>query len=255
MLSVMRKAIDDYQMIEDGDRIAVGVSGGKDSLCALSVLAEMRRFYPRRYELRAIMLDMGLDREADFSAIEAYCAAIDVPLTIVRTEIGPVIFDVRKESNPCALCAKMRRGALHDAALREGCKKVVLGHHFDDVVETFVLSLFFEGRLSCFSPVTWLDRTGITLLRPMIYIPEREIKSFVRRMALPVYHNPCPANGNTKRQYVKELLATLSADNRDLREKIFGALCRSGIAGWKEPVVGRRTRAVFHRENDEKAEP
>ena len=243
MQSVMRRAIEDYGMIEEGDRIAVGLSGGKDSVAMLAVLWELSKYYPKRCQVEAISLDLGL-AGFDFSAVSDFCAQRGIPLTVIKTDIAPIIFDIRKESNPCSLCAKLRRGALHTAAKEHGCNKVALGHHFDDVVETFFLSLFFEGRISCFSPVTYLDKMDLTLIRPMIYVPEKEIRGFVRREGLPVAHNPCPADGNTKREYIKKLIADLDYEHRHLKEHVFGALQRSGIAGWKESQVGRRTPLV-----------
>ena len=231
LLSYTRRAVDHYHMIEEGDRIAVGVSGGKDSLALLVALANLRRFYPKHYEVVAITLEMGYE-EMDFSAVQALCDSLGVEYIRVPTQIKQIVFDIRREENPCSLCAKLRRGALHDAALAAGCKKVALGHHFDDVVETYMLSLMYEGRISCFKPVTWLDRRGITLIRPLLYTPEHYIRSFARRENLPIVHNPCPADGNTKRQEVKELLRTLEKENRGLRERIFGAIQRYPLDGW-----------------------
>lgn len=232
IMSYVRRAIEDYDMIQDGDRIAVGVSGGKDSLTLLRALKGLQLFYPKQFELEAITLTMGFD-DFDVSGVREMCKDIGVHYTVVPTNIAEVIFDIRKESNPCSLCAKMRRGALHDAALELGCKKVALGHHFDDVIETFFMSLFFEGRINCFSPVTYLDRKDITLIRPMIYLPEKVIKGFVNKVPLPVVESPCPANGHTKRQYMKDLLRDLNRENKGLKERIFGAIQRSEIQGWK----------------------
>lgn len=243
LLSYVRRCVEDYDMIRAGDRITVGVSGGKDSLCLLLALAELRRFYPNPFELEAITLDMGFDG-SDFSGIQSWCDTLDVPYTVVKTDIAPVVFETRKESNPCSLCAKMRRGALHDAALKKGCKKVALGHHFDDAVETFFLSLFYEGRINCFSPVTFLDRKEITLIRPMLYLSEREIIRLKERFHFPVVHNPCPADGNTKRQYIKNELQRLEHENPGLRERLFGAVQRSEIKGW-QPVRTEKRRKKY----------
>lgn len=231
MLSYVRRAIDHYHMIEEGDRIAVGVSGGKDSLALLVALANLRRFYPKKYEIVAITLEMGYE-EMDFSPVQALCDKLAVEYIRIPTQIKQIIFDIRKEESPCSLCAKLRRGALHDAALEAGCKKVALGHHFDDVVETYMLSLFYEGRISCFKPVTYLDRRDITLIRPLLYTPEHMVRSFARKQDLPIVHNPCPADGNTKRQEVKDLLRTLEQDHRGLRDRIFGAIQRYPLEGW-----------------------
>ena len=232
MLSYVRRAVDHYHMIEEGDRIAVGVSGGKDSLTLLTALAELRRFYPKRYEVAAITLEMGYE-EMDFEPVAELCRRLDVEYLRVPTQIKQIVFDIRKEENPCSLCAKLRRGALHDAALAAGCAKVALGHHFDDVVETYMLSLFYEGRISCFKPVTYLDRRGVTLIRPLLYVPEYYVRSFARRHSLPVVHNPCPADGNTKREEVKTLLRDLEKQFPGVREHIFGAMQRLPLDGWE----------------------
>lgn len=231
MLSFVRRAVDHYHMIEDGDRIAVGVSGGKDSLTLLAALAELRRFYPKKFEIVAITLEMGYE-EMDFSPVAALCERLGVKYVRVPTQIKQIVFDIRKEENPCSLCAKLRRGALHEAALAAGCKKVALGHHFDDVVETYMLSLFYEGRISCFKPVTFLDRKGVTLIRPLLYVPEYYVRSFARRHELPIVHNPCPADGSTKREEVKTLLKDLEKQFPGLRDRVFGAIQRYPLEGW-----------------------
>ncbi len=233
ILSFTRRAVDDYSMIEDGDKIGVGVSAGKDSLTLLIALAELRRFYPKHFELVAITVDMGFEG-MDFSPIAELCRAIDVPFVVVPTQISRIVFDVRKEKNPCGLCAKMRRGALHDECKRQGCNKLALGHHFDDVVETFMLNLFYEGRLGSFSPVTYLSRKDLTMIRPMIYAQEKDVSYFVNRHPLPVVESPCPADKNTERESMKQLLLSLERNNKGLRHRIFGALQRSGIDGYKE---------------------
>lgn len=231
LLSYTRRAVDHYHMIEAGDRIAVGVSGGKDSLTLLAALAGLRRFYPKPYEVVAITLEMGYT-DMDFAPVQALCDTLEVPYIRIPTQIKQIVFDIRKEENPCSLCAKLRRGALHEAAIQAGCRKVALGHHFDDVVETYLLSLMYEGRISCFKPVTYLDRVGVTLIRPLLYTPEYFIRSFAQRQSLPIVHNPCPADGNTKRQEVKDLLRELEKQNRGVRERIFGAIQRYPLDGW-----------------------
>ena len=236
VLSHTRRAIDDYEMIKAGDKIAVGVSAGKDSLTLLCAMAELRRFYPVPFELCAITVDMGFDG-ADFSSIRNLCQKLDVEYHIIPTQISKVIFDVRKEKNPCSLCAKMRRGALYNSAKELGCTSVALGHHFDDVVETFMLNLFFEGRLGCFQPVTYLSNTDIYLIRPMIYMPEKDVRYFASKADLPVVKSPCPADGNTEREEMKQLLAKLEKDNKGLRYRIFGAIQRGEIDGFK--VAGK----------------
>lgn len=232
ILSFVRRAVDDYHMIEDGDRIAVGVSAGKDSLTLLAALSELRRFYPHPFELEAITIDMGFPN-TDFSPVRRFCESLDVPYHVFPSEIYQIIFEVRKESNPCSLCAKMRRGALHSAAKSLGCNRVALGHHFDDAVETFMLNLFFEGRIGCFSPVTYLSRADLHLIRPMIYMPEKDIRYFASHADLPVVKSSCPADGNTEREEMKQLLARLERDNKGLRYRIFGAMQRAGIDGFR----------------------
>lgn len=231
MLSYVRRAADHYHMIEEGDRIAVGVSGGKDSLTLLTALAQLRRFYPKKFEVVAITLEMGYE-DMDFSPVIELCRRLEVEYIRVPTQIKQIVFDIRKEENPCSLCATLRRGALHEAALAAGCHKVALGHHFDDAVETYMLSLFYEGRISCFKPVTYLDRKGVTLIRPLLYVPEYMVRSFARRYNMPVVFNPCPADGKTKREDVKTLLKTLEQQFPGVRDRVFGAMQRYPLDGW-----------------------
>ncbi|MBE5056473.1 tRNA 2-thiocytidine biosynthesis protein TtcA [Pseudoflavonifractor sp. DSM 107456] len=237
ILSYVRRCVEDYDMIQPGDKVAVGVSGGKDSLVLLAALARLREFYPKPFTVEAITLDMGTGM--DFAPVAEYCKRIDVPYTCIPTEIAHVIFDVRKEKNPCSMCAKMRRGALHTALLERDIHKIALGHHFDDAVETFFLSLFYEGRLSCFQPVTWLDRTGISQIRPLLYCGEGHIRHVAQREGLPVVHNPCPANGFTKRQEVKDLVKELGERYPNLKSRVFGAMQRLPLPEWG-PVEHRR---------------
>ncbi len=232
LLSYVRRAVDDYHMIDEGDKIAIGISGGKDSLCLLLALKNLQRFYPKHFELEAITVSLGLPG-AVYDDIQALCDSIGVPYTVISTDIGQIIFHERKEKNPCSLCAKMRKGALNDMAEQLGCNKVALGHNKDDVVETFLMSLFYEGRLNCFAPVSFLDRKQIYSIRPLMYVPEYEVKSFIRQNGISIVKNPCLADGNTKRQETKELLADLSTKYDHLQEKIFGAIQRSDLKGWK----------------------
>jgi tRNA(Ile)-lysidine synthase TilS/MesJ len=232
LLSYVRRAVDDYQMIEDGDRICVGISGGKDSLALLAGLAGLRHFYPKSFELVALTVDMGFDG-VDFSAIEALCRELNVPYHVKKTEIAQIIFDIRKEKNPCSLCAKMRRGVLHSTAKELGCNKIAFGHHFDDVVETFMLNLFHEGRIGCFQPVTYLSRADITLIRPLVYMPEKDVRYFANREKLPVVKSPCPADGHTEREEMKKLLDGLERQHKGLRHRIFGAIARGEVDGFK----------------------
>lgn len=231
LMGLVRRCVDDYAMIEEGDRIAVGVSGGKDSLVLLMLLSGLREYFDKSYELEAITIDMGLNM--DYSGIEALCQRLKVPYTLVKTEIAPIIFDHRKEKNPCSMCAKMRRGALNQAILEKGFNKLALGHHFDDAVETFLMSLLFEGRISCFQPVTNLDRTGIVQIRPMLYIHEKTVDHFAQRMELPVLTNRCPVDKTTKREEVKQLIFQLSQTYPDLKERIFGAMQRYPLPEWE----------------------
>ena len=231
MMGLVRRCVDDYHMIEEGDKIAVGVSGGKDSLVLLTLLAGLREYFNKPFELEAITIDMGLGM--DYSQVEALCGELNVPYTIVKTEIAPIIFDYRKEKNPCSLCAKMRRGALNQAIKERGFNKLALGHHYDDAVETFVMSLLFEGRISCFQPVTNLDRSGIIQIRPMLYIHEKTVDNFARRRSLPVIQNRCPVDKETKREEVKQLIFQLSQTYPDLKERIFGAMQRLPLPEWE----------------------
>ena len=231
LMGLVRRCVDDYHMIEAGDKIAVGVSGGKDSLVLLVLLAGLREYFDKPYELEAITIDMGLGM--DYSGVQALCDRLEVPYTIVETQIAPIIFDHRKEKNPCSMCAKMRRGALNQAILEKGFNKLALGHHYDDAVETFLMSLIFEGRISCFQPVTNLDRTGIIQIRPMLYIHERTVDNFAVRQNLPVLENRCPVDKTTKRAEIKELIYTLSQTYPDLKERIFGAMQRLPLPEWE----------------------
>ena len=245
ILSYVRRCVEDYDMIQAGDRVAVGVSGGKDSLTLLVALARLREFYPKPFTVEAYTLDMGhVDggEGMDFTGVEALCRELDVPFTLLHSEIHHIIFDLRKEKNPCSMCAKMRRGALHNALREHGITKIALGHHFDDAVETFFLSLFYEGRLSCFHPVTYLDRMDITQIRPLLYVSEAMVREAAQRLQLPVVHNPCPADGATKRQEVKDLIAGLEGQYPKLKEYAFAAMQRLPLPGWEVEDLRRRPR-------------
>lgn len=230
LMGLMRRCIEDYHMIQEGDRIAVGVSGGKDSLVLLRLLAGLREYFDKPFSLEAITIDMGWDM--DYSGVEILCKELDVPYTIVKTQIAPIIFEHRKEKNPCSMCAKMRRGALNQAILDRGCNKLALGHHYDDAVETFVMNLLFEGRIGCFQPVTNLDRSGIIQIRPMLYIHEGTVDHFAQRMALPVVENRCPVDKTTKREEIKTLIYQLSRTYPEVKERIFGAMQRYPLEEW-----------------------
>ena len=231
MMGLLRRCVEDYNMIEAGDRIAVGVSGGKDSLVLLVLLAELRKFHNKPFEIEALTIDLGLGM--DYSGIAALCESLQVPFHLEKTQIAPVIFEHRKEKNPCSMCSKMRRGALNQALLDRGMNKLALGHHYDDAVETFLMSLLFEGRISCFQPVTDLDRSGVIQIRPMLYIHERTVDHFAARQQLPVLENRCPVDKTTKREEVKQLIYRLSAEYPDLKERIFGAMQRLPLPGWE----------------------
>ncbi len=228
----IRRCVEDYKMIDDGDKIAVGVSGGKDSVSLLCALANLRRYYPNKFELCAITVNLGFEG-MDYSPIKALCGELDVPYFIRETQMKQIIFEERREKNPCSLCAKMRRGALHDVMAEHGIRKIALGHHFDDAVETFLMSLFYEGRISCFQPVTYMSRTGITQIRPMLYIGEGTIAGFAQRCNIPVVENRCPMDGASKREEVKTLIKMLSAQYPDLKSKVFGAMQRLPLDGWE----------------------
>ncbi len=232
MLSFVRRAVDDYGMIDDGDRIAVGISGGKDSLALLVTLAEMRRFYPKKFEIVAVTVDMGLGG-MDFSEVAELCRRLGVKYRIEKTDIAKIIFEVRQESNPCSLCAKMRRGSLHAAAQAEGCNKVALGHHYDDAVETFMMNLFFEGRLGCFSPKSYLSNRRLTLIRPLLYATEKDVQYFTNKRHLPIVTSTCPEDHATERENMKQLLASLERENKGVKHRIFNAMCKGEIDGFK----------------------
>ena len=226
----IRRAVQEYDMISDGDKIAVGVSGGKDSGALLFALHQLSHFYPKKFSIVAVIIDMGTGM--DYAPLEEKIRAAGIECVRKQTDISKLIFEVRKEPNPCALCAVMRRGALNRTAVELGCNKVALGHHYDDVLETFWLNLIHGGRLGCFQPVTYLDRTEVTVIRPMIYVQEKDAKGFCRTEQIPIIENPCPANGETQRQEMKDLMRELEHRYPGLRKRVFGALKRSGLDEW-----------------------
>ena len=223
ILSTMRKACEEYSMISDGDKIAVGLSGGKDSLVLLKALSVFRKFSPNKFELFAVTIDMGIGN-VDFAPLKEFCEQENVPYHIEHTDIGPVIFDVRKEKNPCSLCSKMRRGALNDVIGKLGCNKLALGHHADDVLETMLLSFIYEGRLSTFAPVSYMDRSGVTLIRPLVYTQEKNISAYAKNENLPVAKSPCPADHETKREYMKSLVKSIQKDIPFAKDRMFSAI-------------------------------
>lgn len=238
-LGCIRRADTDFGLIAEGDRIAVGVSGGKDSLLLLYALSLYRNFCPHSFSLEAITVSLGLE-PFDVSAVEKLCTRLEVPYTIVPTDIGKVVFDIRKEKNPCALCANMRRGTLNTAARKAGCNKVALGHHSDDAIETFLMSLFYEGRINVFSPSTYLSRSDLTVIRPFVYLPEQTILSAAKDLELPIVTSPCPACGTTNRQKTKELITELSKTIPDIKEKLLGALANTEQYNLWEKVSGEQ---------------
>lgn len=233
ILSRTRAAVDDYKMIQDGDKIAVGVSGGKDSVMLLKALCDLKRFYPANFEIVAITLDMRFDnQDGDFLPIQQLCDEYGIEYVIQRTDLYEIIFNIRKEESPCSLCARMRRGILHDTAKQLGCNKIALGHHLDDAAETFMMNLLIESRIGCFAPVTYLSRRDITMIRPLIYVRETAVEQAVERLNLPVVESKCPANEKTKREDAKILLRKLSDEYGDVPERIIGAMQRASIDRW-----------------------
>ena len=230
----VRRCADDYQMLCAGDRVAVGVSGGKDSMALLAALAHLRRYHPSHFELEAVTIDMGFPG-MDFAPVAAWCDAHAVPYTLIKTDIREIVFDVRQEDNPCSLCSKMRRGALNDAMKQRGCNKLALGHHFDDAVETFLMNLLFTGQLACFKPATYMSRADVWQIRPMLYLGEGTIASFVREEGLPLVPTTCPEDKESKREEIKLLIKRLSAEYPDLKDKVFGAMQRLPLDGWEKP--------------------
>ena len=231
ILGLVRRCVEDYNMIEAGETVAVGVSGGKDSLLTLTTLARLRAFYPKPFQVQAITLETGMP-DMDFQPVADYCRELDVPYIRIAVPVYDIVFRERQEKNPCSLCAKLRRGSLHTALTERGIHKIALGHHYDDAVETLLMNLLFEGRIGCFQPVTYLDRTGITQIRPLLYCREEEIRRVARRLELPVVENPCPANGHSRRQEVKELISGLEGRYPDIKQKLFGSLQRYPLYGW-----------------------
>ena len=233
LLSLIRQAVDQYEMIEEGDHIAVGISGGKDSLTLLWGLAHLQKFYPKHFSLSAITVDMGIDT-MNLEPIKALCQEFQVSYEIVPTEIGKILFDIRKETNPCSLCAKLRKGALNNKALEMGCNKIAYAHHKDDLIETAMMSLLYEGRFYAFSPVTHLDRTDLTVIRPLMFVSEADVKGFRNKYQLPVCKNPCPMDGHTRREYVKNLIHTLNMENPGVKDRLFRAVIEGHIDGWPD---------------------
>ena len=235
LLSYTRKAVDEYGMIQEGDHIAVGISGGKDSLTLLYALHGLKRFYPNHFELSAITVDLGYE-QCDFTPIKELCREMEIPYHIVKTDIAQILFEERKEKNPCSLCAKMRKGALNQAVKEIGCNKIAYAHHKDDIIETMILSLFFEGRFYSFSPKTYLDRMDLTVIRPIMFVDEADVIGFKNKYNLPVVKSACPVDGYTKRQYAKDLLADLNRQYPGIKQRMFTAILNGNIPGWPERI-------------------
>lgn len=232
ILSYMRKAIDEFGMIEEGDKIAVAISGGKDSTAMLMGLKNLQRFYPKKFEIIAVSINPGFEF-FDISLLEKKCKEINVRLIVENTDIKQIVFDERKEKNPCSLCANLRRGILNSIAIRESCNKIALGHNQDDLVETFLLNLLYTGTISTFAPLNYMDRSGITLIRPLVNTPEKYIKKFIRKNNITVMPKACPMDGVSKREDMKKLVKTLSLQIPMVRANLIGAIRRSNIKGWK----------------------
>lgn len=239
LLSFARKAVDEYNMIQEGDHIAVGISGGKDSLTLLYALHGLKRFYPQKFELSAVTVDLGFP-DFDLTPVQNLCHDLHVPYKIVTSEIYDILFNIRKESNPCSLCAKMRKGALNEAIKEMGCNKVAYAHHKDDIIETMLLSLIFEGRFHSFSPKTYLDRMDLTVIRPLMFVDEMDVIGFKNKYNLPVVKSKCPVDGYTKRQYAKELLRQINLDHPGATERMFHAILEGNISGWPERCIHHR---------------
>ena len=231
ILSYMRKAIEEYNMIEENDKIAICLSGGKDSITLLHAFKALQRFYPKKFELIAISINPGFEF-FDTTLLQNLCDNLEIPLFIEKTHANEIVFDIRKEKNPCSLCANLRRGAINSVAVREGCNKIALGHNQDDVLETFLLNLFYTGSIGTFSPVSHMDRTGITLIRPLVYTPEKETKRFVKKNNLTVMPKVCPMDGTSKREDMRLMIFSLQKNIPMIRANLFGAIQRN-LPDWK----------------------
>lgn len=231
ILSHMRKAIEEYHMIEEGDKIAICLSGGKDSITMLHAFKALQRFYPKKFEIIAISIDPGFEF-FDIQFLQKICDDIEIPLFVEKSNAKEIVFDIRKEKNPCSLCANLRRGVINSIAIREGCNKIALGHNQDDVLETFLLNLLYTGNIGTFAPVSFMDRTKITLIRPLIYTPEKETKRFVKKSGLSVMPKVCPMDGTSKREDMKQLIFNLSKNIPMIRANLFGAIQRN-LPEWK----------------------
>jgi tRNA(Ile)-lysidine synthase TilS/MesJ len=239
LLSLTRKAVDEYNLIEEGDRIAIGISGGKDSLTMLYALHGLKRFYPKKFEIEAITVNAG-PHGMDFSSVKELCDSLGVNYTMIDSDIYDIVFNIRKEENPCSLCAKLRKGAFNQKAIELGCNKIAYAHHKDDVIETLLMSLFFEGRIHSFSPKTYLDKTDLTLIRPLLYVDEADVIGFKNKYNLPVVKNLCPVDGSTKREYIKQFIKSLNTEIPGIRERLFTAIINGNLQGWPEKILPKR---------------
>lgn len=238
ILGYMRKAVQDFDLIQNGDKIAVGVSGGKDSLVLLNGLVLLRRFIGIDYDVVAVTMDPCFNGvENDYSAVQKLCDDLGVEYILERTNIGEVVFNIRKETHPCSLCAKMRRGALHEAAKQNGCNKLALGHNMDDAIETFMMNLFVEGRIGVYAPKSYLSRRDLTVIRPLGLAPEKEVRAAARRSELPIVKSKCPADGHTKREEMKNILKEQEKIDNGIKDRIFGAMRRFDLDGWASPEM------------------
>ena len=232
VMGLARRAIDDYDMIDENDKIAIGLSGGKDSLTMVHAIYNLKRYYPKKFDIMAITIHPGSDTFKT-DELEKLCDELGIEYVIYNSNITKVVFDIRKEKNPCSLCANMRRGMLNSIAIEHGCTKIALAHHMDDVIETFLMSILLNGKVHTFSPVTYLSRSDVKVIRPFIYVPEKDIRATARKLNYPVVGKCCPMDGYTKREYTKNLIHTLSKDIPKVKSHIFGAIKRSNIKGWE----------------------
>lgn len=233
LLSLTRQAVDDYHLIDDGDSIAVGVSGGKDSLVLLTALYHLQKFYPKRFAIHALTVHTGF-ADFDLTPVQKYCEELSIPYTIVKTSIAQIVFEERHEDNPCALCAKLRKGAFNQEALKLGCNKIAYAHHRDDLINTLFMSMMYEGNIHTISPKTILERTGLTLIRPLMYVQEVDIVGFINKNPLPVCKNPCPADKKTSREYVNNLTKQLNRENPGVKDRIFHGILQADFDDWPE---------------------
>lgn len=231
ILSYMRKAIEEYNMIKENDKIAICLSGGKDSITMLHALKSLQRFYPKKFELIAISVNPGFEF-FDIPFLQKICDSLEIPLFVENSNAKEIVFDIRKEKNPCSLCANLRRGVINSIAIREGCNKIALGHNQDDVLETFLLNLFYTGNIGTFSPVSYMDRSKITLIRPLVYTPEKDIRRFIRKNNFDVMQKVCPMDGTSKREDMKQLIFSLTKNIPMIRANLFGAIQRN-LEDWK----------------------